>query len=136
LIVRVAGGLIVKAGAVLLGRRAPHKRICPSTWDLIGGHLEPGESPAEALVRELYEEIDIRPTRFFEINVIDFSEEAGRSVHYHLFRVDGFTGAPRIANLEHTALRWFGWDEALALCDLASDRYRSIFETQRKERNG
>ncbi len=136
MLVRVAGGLIVKAGAVLLGRRAPDRRICPSTWDLIGGHLEPGESPADALVRELREEIDIRPTRFFEINVIDFSKEAGRSVHYHLFRVDAFDGAPRLASREHTALRWFDWDEALALCDLASDRYRSIFETQRREGEG
>ena len=121
---------------MLLGRRAPDKRICPDTWDLIGGHLEPGETPAEALVREFREEIDIRPTRFSEIAVIDFTPEAGRPVHYHLFRVDAFEGEPRLANPEHTALRWFGWDEALALCDLASDRYRSIFEAQRGEREG
>lgn len=32
----------------------------PNTWALLGGYLEPGEAPAEAIVRELREEIDLR----------------------------------------------------------------------------
>jgi len=31
----------------------------PSHWDLIGGHVEEGETPEEALVREVKEELDI-----------------------------------------------------------------------------
>jgi 8-oxo-dGTP diphosphatase len=31
----------------------------PDHWDLIGGHVEEGESPEEALVREVKEELDI-----------------------------------------------------------------------------
>lgn len=31
----------------------------PNHWDLIGGHIEPGETPEEALVRETKEELDI-----------------------------------------------------------------------------
>jgi 8-oxo-dGTP diphosphatase len=31
----------------------------PDHWDLIGGHLEEGETPEEALVREVKEELDI-----------------------------------------------------------------------------
>jgi 8-oxo-dGTP diphosphatase len=31
----------------------------PNHWDLIGGHLEDGETPEEALVREVKEELDI-----------------------------------------------------------------------------
>jgi 8-oxo-dGTP diphosphatase len=31
----------------------------PNHWDLIGGHAEEGESPEEALVREVKEELDI-----------------------------------------------------------------------------
>ena len=126
--VLVAGGLIVRAGRVLLGRRAPHRRICPDTWDMIGGHLEPGETLEQVLVRELREEIDVAPTVFSPVGMIDFTEEAGEAVHFHIFRVDAFTGAPRLANPEHTALRWFSWAEALALPDLASGRYRPIFK--------
>jgi len=31
----------------------------PDYWDLIGGHVEEGETPEEALVREIKEELDI-----------------------------------------------------------------------------
>jgi 8-oxo-dGTP diphosphatase len=31
----------------------------PGYWDLIGGHVEEGETPEEALVREVKEELDI-----------------------------------------------------------------------------
>ena len=31
----------------------------PNHWDLIGGHVEEGEKPEEALVREVKEELDI-----------------------------------------------------------------------------
>jgi 8-oxo-dGTP diphosphatase len=31
----------------------------PDHWDLIGGHLEEGETPEQALIREVKEELDI-----------------------------------------------------------------------------
>lgn len=31
----------------------------PDHWDLIGGHVEEGETPEEALIREVKEELDI-----------------------------------------------------------------------------
>ncbi|MDB1089331.1 NUDIX domain-containing protein [Streptomyces sp. ACA25] len=42
-------------GRVLLGRRADNGR-----WSVIGGIPEPGEQPAEAAVREVYEETAVR----------------------------------------------------------------------------
>jgi mutator protein MutT len=129
----VAGGLIIRSGQVLLGRRASHRRICPNTWDLIGGHLEPGETLEQTLIRELREEIGITPTAFHRIAMIDFTEEASEAVHFHVFRVEAFTGEPRLANDEHTALRWFTLAEAAALPDLASARYRPILLAQAEE---
>ncbi len=40
----------------------------PQHWDLIGGHVEEGETPDEALVREVKEELDIelKEYRFFK----------------------------------------------------------------------
>jgi 8-oxo-dGTP diphosphatase len=40
----------------------------PNHWDLIGGHVEEGETPEEALVREIKEELDIDFTdyRFYK----------------------------------------------------------------------
>jgi 8-oxo-dGTP diphosphatase len=34
----------------------------PNHWDLLGGHLEDGETPEQALVREIKEEIGIELT--------------------------------------------------------------------------
>jgi 8-oxo-dGTP diphosphatase len=36
----------------------------PNHWDLIGGHVEEGETPEEALVREVKEELDIDLTEY------------------------------------------------------------------------
>lgn len=36
----------------------------PNHWDLIGGHVEEGETPEEALLREVKEELDIDLTDY------------------------------------------------------------------------
>ena len=36
----------------------------PNHWDLIGGHVEEGETPEEALIREVKEELDIELTSY------------------------------------------------------------------------
>jgi len=36
----------------------------PNHWDLIGGHVEEGETPEEALIREVKEELDIELTDY------------------------------------------------------------------------
>jgi len=42
-VIEIVGGVLVRGGELLLGRRSPHKRICPDTWDVLGGHRENGE---------------------------------------------------------------------------------------------
>src|SRR5690606_8398878 len=50
-------------GRVLLTRRTAHRDFA-GLWEFPGGKVEPGESPSEALKRELHEElgIEIKPT--------------------------------------------------------------------------
>jgi len=52
----VAIALIDARGQVLLQLRNPDARVDPSCWTPPGGHLEPGERPEDAVVRELLEE--------------------------------------------------------------------------------
>jgi ADP-ribose pyrophosphatase YjhB (NUDIX family) len=50
--------VIRRAGRVLLVRRA--RPPFAGRWSLPGGRIEPGESPAEAIVREVREETGLR----------------------------------------------------------------------------
>ena len=53
----VVGALVRNAeGRVFVQRRSPQRRYLPNGWDVLGGHVESGESLLEALVREITEE--------------------------------------------------------------------------------
>lgn len=52
--------LVDRRGWILLQERDEHARIDPDVWGLSGGHLEPGERPAEGALRELEEETGVR----------------------------------------------------------------------------
>jgi 8-oxo-dGTP diphosphatase len=55
----VAAALVDPDGRVLLQQRAPHRSMA-GLWEFPGGKLEPGETPEEALIRELEEELGIQ----------------------------------------------------------------------------
>ena len=116
-------------GEVLLGRRSPLKRFYPNCWDLIGGKIEPGETPAQALVRECEEEVGVRPTRFAPIALLTVPEDSPTAgATYHIFQVAQWTGGePCLLGDEHAAIAWFGIEEACALEDLALQAYPALF---------
>ena len=53
-----AAALVDADGRVLLSRR-PEGRPMAGLWEFPGGKVEPGETPEEALIRELTEELGI-----------------------------------------------------------------------------
>lgn len=57
----VAALIADESGRVLITRRRPDQPH-PDQWEFPGGKMEPGESPQQALVRELEEEIGVRPS--------------------------------------------------------------------------
>ncbi len=110
-----ATALLVREGRVLLGRRTSKVRFA-GLWDAFGGHIERGESPEEALRRELREElaIDVTLERFLHVYE-DIDPTSGETFRHHLFLVTGWDGEPGIANEEHSEIRWYRPDEVAEL---------------------
>lgn len=55
----VVGAVIVRDGAVLCARRGGAGPLA-GRWEFPGGKVEPGETPVDALVREIEEELGCR----------------------------------------------------------------------------
>jgi 8-oxo-dGTP pyrophosphatase MutT (NUDIX family) len=115
----VAVAAIVHDGRLLLGHRHPGRRWYPDVWDLIGGHIEPGESPADAVRRECREELAVTICQPHPIEIPFESQD----VVLRGFLVTDWDGDPiNAAPEEHDALAWFTANE-LAAHRLADESY-------------
>ncbi len=125
-----AGGLLVRGRQILLAKRSEDRAFYPGVWDVIGGHCEGDETPAETVVRELGEEIGVKPSAFEEIAVLDEPHPAEHGeARYHLFIVTAWGGGePRRRGSEHSEVRWLGLDDAVAL-PLAHPEYSALFRS-------
>jgi mutator protein MutT len=56
--VTVTAAIIIDSGRVLVAQRPPSGRH-PGAWEFPGGKVEPGETPAQCLAREMLEEMDV-----------------------------------------------------------------------------
>jgi len=67
-IIRVTAAIFVNDGMLLIAKRKPTARL-PNLWEFPGGKVDPGESPEEALCREIREELDaeIQVLNIFEV---------------------------------------------------------------------
>jgi 8-oxo-dGTP diphosphatase len=105
----VVAAVIERDGRLLVGQRPAHKQH-GGLWEFPGGKVEPGETPAAALARELHEELGLTDV------------EVGPELHRHtdparpltlLFLRVATAGDP--APLEHSALAWIDPTAPLSL---------------------
>ncbi|MDI6750285.1 MAG: Nudix family hydrolase [Rhodocyclaceae bacterium] len=102
-ITRVAAAVILREdGSFLLGRRAPGTYY-PGYWEFPGGKVEAGETPHDALVRELAEELGIEVIAATPWIVREHVYEHAH-VRLHFFRVTQWRG--EIVDHVHDALAW------------------------------
>jgi 8-oxo-dGTP diphosphatase len=112
---------------VLLGKREARRAFYPGVWDVLGGHLEPGETAEQALTRELREEAGVTPTEWRPLGEFREALPGGDgSIVLHLYSVTAWTGIPRNRSPEeHSEISWFAVEDACLLA-LAHPDYPEI----------
>lgn len=89
----VSAGIIHRHGQILVGQRRRNDRHALK-WEFPGGKVEYGESPQEALVRELREELQIDAEVGTELARYEHEYPSGSRVHLLFFVVPSFSGEP------------------------------------------
>jgi len=101
--IEVAAAILIRPdGTVLLAQR-PASKVYGGYWEFPGGKLEAGEAPAQALARELHEElgVDIADAAPWIIRVYTYPHG---TVRLHFFRVRHWQGEPH--GREGQAFSW------------------------------
>lgn len=100
----LAGVLVAEDGRVLLAQRPPGKAFA-GRWEFPGGKREPGESPREALERELREELGIEVLDAEPLLCVRHRyPDSAKGVIIDSWRVTRWQGTP--ASLDGQELQW------------------------------
>lgn len=117
---RVVAAVVWRDGRMLFTRRPPGGPL-GLQWEMPGGKIEAGETPEQALVRELAEELGVRGTAHETLAVERHDYAHGTRVDVHFIRAT-FEGEPRPASEAVHDLRWWAPDEVDLASVLEGDR--------------
>ena len=99
----VVAAVIERNGQILICQRRRDGRHALK-WEFPGGKVEPGETPSDALSRELREELAIEAQIGDELHRQDVRYPNGPLLTLLFFGVTEFTGEPR--NLQFEQMVW------------------------------
>lgn len=109
--------IIIKDDKVLAEKRKLTKKVVPGKVALPGGHIEEGENPENAVIRELKEELGIDTKDINFVCTLLHKSEEFRKLNY--FVVNSWKG--EIKNYEAESLLWIPLQE-LDKLDLDVDK--------------
>ena len=116
---KVVAAVIEVDGKVLCMQRGANRYAYTSyRWEFPGGKIEPGETPEQALHRELIEEMD------FDVEVREHLATVTHDYPDFTITLAAYrcTADTTEFNMrEHTACRWLPWDELMTLQWCAAD---------------
>lgn len=99
----------------------------PDMWDMPGGHVEDGETPAECIIREMDEEMGIDVSSHELFKVYDFSDR----IEY-VYSLKRDFDIREIILTEGQAVKWFRKEEiekiemAYGFNEVARDFYKEL----------
>jgi len=115
----VVAALILREDRVLVCQRRPDQPMALK-WEFPGGKIEAGESPEQALKRELEEELGIDATIGERIIQLRHTYRSGGAVDLQFFAVRNFAG--ELTNRIFHDLRWCQLKDLPSYDFLAADR--------------
>jgi len=125
-IIEVVGAIIKNGDRYLVGQRAANKSQ-GGLWEFMGGKIESGETPEQALARECREELDleIENERIIDSVVHEYPE---KTIRLTLIECTPKTGSVPRPN-EHQSIRWLTREEMDVLDFAPADRdlIRKVF---------
>lgn len=107
-IIKVVGAILIKEGRILCAQRGGEKSL-PYLWEFPGGKIEQGESPHQALIRELSEEllieVELEATIF---DAVSYEYDFGM---VNLTTIIGKLKSGEPVLTEHQEIRWLSPEE-------------------------
>ena len=99
-------------------------------WIGIGGHIEPGETPKDCVLREVLEETGLTLTDCAYRGIVRFRSDAYEDEDMHLFSADRYTG--EIIDCDEGDLAWIDKADLLRLTMWEGDKvFLRLLDTRR-----
>jgi 8-oxo-dGTP pyrophosphatase MutT (NUDIX family) len=131
----VVGAVILNPqGEAFVQKRSGERRLFPGCWDIVGGHVEAGETLYDALRREIMEETGWQLTGIIALlGQFDWSfENQDRREFDLLVTVDGNLADPQLEWAKHSEFRWLKLDEIEILKENRLPADALIYEVVKK----
>ena len=116
---QVVAALIVRGDEILCCQRSEHQAL-PLKWEFPGGKIEAGETPEEALRRELEEELGIHAEIGRDVTRVVHTYANGNSVNLRFYAVEQYEN--ELQNRIFRDVRWVKRTELPALDFLDADK--------------
>lgn len=105
----VGAVIINEQGRAFVQKRSLTRRLWPGCWDLVGGHVESGETLEEALHREIREETGWKLARIGSIiEIYEGKTENGEEIYEvdFLVEIEGDLEHPQLEWTKNSEFRW------------------------------